>query len=506
MLRGVRRSRAFRAALIVLVAAMPVAEAAAGSKRGGRTPAQRVAGLEQFYRQLAELEAGRRANVTVLQIGDSHTAADHLTGRLRQLLQKRFGNGGRGLLPPGVPHAHYKPHLVRVEQAGRWQMLTSNKPKPDAATYGLTGLVARSGAAGDAIVVEDQAQSDTFAFGYLERPDGGAFDVLFNGATQGLVDTRGTADGRKEVQISISPAFARTGSPLRIEIKAVSDAPVEITDLALTRAHGVRVINLGFIGAQVALLDRWDWPMVDAQLKALEPGLILLAFGTNEGFAATGHIAHAYRRTFEARLAALQAAAPGASIVVLGPPDANRYPKFCLPPPKVIDEPAQPASTAAAPGAPEAPATPLGPERAATSSGSDAGAAPPSAPQRSLPAAAGKRIVVPPEPPADAVCQPLSTGERQAYDTLMDARDRRLCRWHTPAALPMVREIQREVAARRGVVFWDWASLFDGECGADRWTRQDLAAKDRVHFKPAGYARAADRLYEMLTASIPAKR
>ena len=42
---------------------------------------------------------GQRGLV-ILQIGDSHTAADYFTGELRQKLQARYGNGGVGYLEP----------------------------------------------------------------------------------------------------------------------------------------------------------------------------------------------------------------------------------------------------------------------------------------------------------------------------------------------------------------------------------------------------------------------
>ena len=82
-------------------------------------------------------------------------------------------------------------------------------------------------------------------------------------------------------------------------------------------------------------------------------------------------------------------------------------------------------------------------------------------------------------------------------------QDRRLCRWHTLPAIPVVRAIQREVAARQGVLFFDWFALFETECGADRWYRRGLAQKDRVHLTGQGYWLAADKLYARLMAGYP---
>ena len=71
--------------------------------------------LNGVFEALSEAEAGRgQAPVHILQIGDSHTAGDRITGRLRTALQGRFGDGGRGVLPPGIPYAGYSPMRVEV--------------------------------------------------------------------------------------------------------------------------------------------------------------------------------------------------------------------------------------------------------------------------------------------------------------------------------------------------------------------------------------------------------
>ena len=50
----------------------------------------------------------------------------------------------------------------------------------------------------------------------------------------------------------------------------------------------------------------------------------MLAFGTNEGFRDSTDPT-AYAAAFAARLRELHAAAPGAALLVLGPPDAYRH-------------------------------------------------------------------------------------------------------------------------------------------------------------------------------------
>src|SRR3989344_5596179 len=83
-----------------------------------------VEALEGGFEALrtAEIGQGERP-VHILQIGDSHTAGDRITGALRARMQARFGAGGRGVLPPGVPYAGYGPMQVEVT-ARDWPMRT----------------------------------------------------------------------------------------------------------------------------------------------------------------------------------------------------------------------------------------------------------------------------------------------------------------------------------------------------------------------------------------------
>ncbi|EHN71843.1 hypothetical protein SMCF_8746, partial [Streptomyces coelicoflavus ZG0656] len=54
--------------------------------------------LEGLFQALEATEAGGRDRpVHILQVGDSHTAGDRITGAVRARWQARFGVGGRGV-------------------------------------------------------------------------------------------------------------------------------------------------------------------------------------------------------------------------------------------------------------------------------------------------------------------------------------------------------------------------------------------------------------------------
>src|SRR6185369_17739867 len=59
-------------------------------------------------------------DVRLIQIGDSHTAADWYTGVVRRMLQARFGDGGRGFVAVGKPWKGYVQDGIRVGMTAEW--------------------------------------------------------------------------------------------------------------------------------------------------------------------------------------------------------------------------------------------------------------------------------------------------------------------------------------------------------------------------------------------------
>jgi lysophospholipase L1-like esterase len=404
--------------------------------RSGRVTGPPVQQLSQFHQRLADLKAGRIKRLTILQIGDSHTEAEHFSGRLRALFQARFGNAGRGMLAPGSPVPYWRPTQVRVQQAGKWQVFTSNKSDHAALPFGLSGFVIRGGDPADSITLvtsDDGGGFDAVEIGYYRQPQGGRIDVTVDGKRIGEIDTRG------ESYAMARRAFQLSSAGRSLEVRPHGDGGVDIADWGVYRnARGVVLTSHGFSGAQVGIMERWDWKTVASQLAELDPSLILLAFGTNEGYAPKSRLQN-YATLLENRIDALKQAAPNASIVLVSGPDANRIPKYCN----------------------------------GTGSGHD-----------------------------HTPCKPLTAEEVAGYDGLLSHSDRSLCRWHTPGSYDLVRNAQREVANRTGAYFWDWFEFQGGMCGAYRWEQAGLVHKDRVHMKKDGYWRSADQLYAMLMRGL----
>lgn len=98
------------------ILALALIQAAPAACDGGLCDADRLA---PFLRKLADASGNDRP-VHILQIGDSHTAGDQITGTWRTILQSRHGSGGRGVLPPGRPCPGYLTRGITAYQSGGW--------------------------------------------------------------------------------------------------------------------------------------------------------------------------------------------------------------------------------------------------------------------------------------------------------------------------------------------------------------------------------------------------
>ncbi len=271
--------------------------------------------LNGVFEALAQAEAGLgRAPVHILQIGDSHTAGDRITGKLRAALQARFGDGGRGVLPPGVPYDGYAPLQVEVTASG-WN--TTLAPLAGHAGYvrdgvGLTGVQAITVQAGSTLTLR------------LDRPV----------SRPGRVELCGTGPGRLQVAagnetwpVTFDDGGCATLRPERdhrqVELQALDDS-LSLHSVRLTSASGgVELSNLGVVGATIRDLAARDQRVVARELAAWRPALIVLAFGTNEGFD-DGLEPRSYEALLRGQVVRLRRLAPGASLMILGAPDALR--------------------------------------------------------------------------------------------------------------------------------------------------------------------------------------
>jgi lysophospholipase L1-like esterase len=289
------------------------------------SPFAQTSRLAAFYAALATLDDKTATQpVRIIQVGDSHTANDALSGRLRERFQNRFGASGRGWLPAGIPFAYYRPHLVTVTESG-WQHI---KPRDRGdVPLGLDAVAAESTPRDAEMAIESSEPDgfDRFAVDYLAGPKGSPFTVEIDDAQPVRVATAAAVNAIRRFE----PKLDRPAH--RVVLRAKGRPPVVLLGWDIERrVPGVIYENHGTIGATVGLLGQMTPDAVAFELDERRPALLVVAFGTNEAADDTLDTER-YAGRFTANVEMLQRAAHGAPVLVIGPPDGNRVAAGCSP-------------------------------------------------------------------------------------------------------------------------------------------------------------------------------
>ncbi|MEO9953027.1 LysM peptidoglycan-binding domain-containing protein [Nonlabens sp.] len=95
--------------------------------------------LNDFFKKVKELENGKRSQVTVVQIGDSHVQGPYFPQFIRQGLQEKLGNAGRGFVFPYRVAGTNGAIDVKFKANGDWTAVRNVKSKGND-NVGLSGI------------------------------------------------------------------------------------------------------------------------------------------------------------------------------------------------------------------------------------------------------------------------------------------------------------------------------------------------------------------------------
>ena len=408
--------------------------------------------------QVADMPTDRP--VHIVQIGDSHTAGDAITGALREALQARLGNGGRGLMPAGRPHAGVRLRGVSVTMSGPWAargLFGSGAAEPWP-PRGISGYTITSRTPGAALALAADTEFTAFGLCVAAGPSGPRLALTLGEVTQEV-------DFTAETEAPDCRRFAIAAASARLELLS---GEAIVTGWWLERPQGVIVSNLGVPGSQLQFLGRADEATIAAQFRALPADLVILAFGTNEGFAPYFDPARLESQIRE-QVGRIRRLAGPVPILLLGPPDAASRNR----------------------------------ELRANVVGGIVNGWVGDAPDcnRAIQA-------VPARLPVDGLDIPYwsEAGGTLAPDPVvlsgpMPRAVRRGLPLFNPPALAAASAVQRRLADELGLAFWDWRARQGGACAAVRWMQAGLMGPDFIHYSAAGGAEVARLLLADLDAA-----
>ncbi|HEY1647963.1 MAG TPA: GDSL-type esterase/lipase family protein [Terracidiphilus sp.] len=275
--------------------------------------------LEGFYAQLALHEDERRnggvetGTVRVMQWGDSHTAADMFTGETRRIFQQQFGNGGIGYSYAGHPFPGYRILGSARAQSPGWKTQGNKFLQLGDGKFGMGGISISTDRAGEWVTLDTPCAS--LDLQYMERPGGGGLRFTDNDGEPAEIPTGAAQIGPGAFHYNCS------AGDHRFKITTEDSAPVTLFGWVATQP-GVTWESIGINGAEAPLILKWDQQLFSQYLKDNSPGLIVLAYGTNE--AASAHWDEEnYRQAFASVVDTLHQYVPESSILVIGPSDRS---------------------------------------------------------------------------------------------------------------------------------------------------------------------------------------
>jgi len=282
---------------------------------------ENVEALQKFFQTLASAQTKQRIDpVRIMHFGDSHVAADVLTREIRERFQVDFGDGGAGFIVPRNPMATKRRGVSSGFTEGWVVEGIGGKYSADA-LYGPAGINIATSDPGERAWLE--ASANHFEVYFARQPNGGKVEITIDGvdALEEPLLLNSRVSKLDSIAIDVPD-----DAPHRLEVRTLSPGRVRL--LGIVAEHlsgGVSYDVFGINGAKASRILSWNQAALIAAIKARDPNLIILAYGTNELTDGTCTDI-SYESLLNEILQLFHNAAPNASILVFAPPDRGDLP------------------------------------------------------------------------------------------------------------------------------------------------------------------------------------
>lgn len=290
--------------------------------------AEKPANLNKFFTKLDKMVSQNEGKVRIVQIGDSHIQADYFSGRLRELLQMTFGNGGRGFVYPYRMARTNNPPNYHVDYGGYWQSCRSvqNNASCDFGVSGITSVTSSVESyfnldfSNDGFLNYDFSKVRLF---YKQIPS--SFTVNFdNPDEEGFYFDEQPGHGYSDF------FFSKPQTKLQMKLKQDDSSQnfFQLYGMELeNKQPGIIYNAIGTNGADCKSYHRCE--MFTQQLEALRPDLVIISLGTNDGYVPTSWFnVEEFKKQYVDLIKKARIASPNASILLTTPGDSYRKRKY----------------------------------------------------------------------------------------------------------------------------------------------------------------------------------
>lgn len=284
--------------------------------------------LHAFYQTLAIVERSEEGGpiARVSCYGDSHTAADFMTGHLRRRMQGRFGDGGHGFIAAGRPWPSYRHRDIRNGARGVWETLRirHRRSEDQDGRFGLAGVAVETDRPRAFVWIETSDSgpvgeaASSYELYYMAHPNGGRVSLSIDGEEVARLSTKAPR---------FRAAYHRVETdegPHRFQVESRGHGMVRLFGIVSERdGPGVTVDSLGINGARVTAMLGWDETVFQENLAHRGPDLVVMWYGANS-VGDDWYTMEEYEQWLIDAVTRVRRAVPEASCLLVGPPDMAR--------------------------------------------------------------------------------------------------------------------------------------------------------------------------------------
>jgi len=284
--------------------------------------------MSSFYQKMAQLKSGKRERVNIVHLGDSHIQADLFSGVVRQQLQAEYGNAGRGFIFPYRVAKSNEPPSYKTTSNVKWESKRNVFPD-QALPIGIGGFTieTKDSNAVISLAVKDQGSLEYGFTKFTLFHEKGAGNYSYAVCDElsckiGVLDSRNT---------SVSPfasvqTFDAPMHQLMIRCTA-GDSGTCSRIYGMLLENGKPGVLYDMIGVNGAEFRHYNQSAhFQEQLVYLQPDLVIISMGTNEGFSGAFD-RDVFTRNIDSLVTGIRARNPNAEILLTTPGDSFRKSK-----------------------------------------------------------------------------------------------------------------------------------------------------------------------------------
>lgn len=295
------------------------------AKKVGAKPVA-IEGAGALSKTVAKLKT--KARVRVLQLGDSHIAADYITGMIRARLQKKYGDGGRGFVHIDQLWGFGGRRTQRKEAT--WTKTRVVDRGGPGNPFGFGGISLVSKKKGAKVGYRVLPGDELVRIYYQQRPGGPKVTVRLQKQEIGSFETAGPAKSKVfELALPLpdgDPPKKKRGPPGWALTLVAEGEGAQLFGIAFEKkAGGVIYESVGPVGADAKLYLETGRDSFVQHLEAHAPDLVVLMVGGNDALKSRKRWTNLekVRVDHEQLVDLLKETLPDAEILMWGPMDAG---------------------------------------------------------------------------------------------------------------------------------------------------------------------------------------